>query len=108
MSYLTFTQNFWIAATHLSGPMFLAVTWSLAIEEQFYFTLPAVIRFLPRKHLWALALSMIAIAPVVRFFLSPTASYVHLPSRADELGMGLLCVLLVRSNTMNTYRPSAR
>jgi len=34
-SFWIFTQNFWMARTNSSGAMIIAVTWSLAIEEQF-------------------------------------------------------------------------
>jgi peptidoglycan/LPS O-acetylase OafA/YrhL len=38
--YLTFTQNFWMAAKGQFGIGLLAITWSLAVEEQFYALLP--------------------------------------------------------------------
>ena len=42
-AYLTFGQNFWIVTFRTLGNWPLAVTWSLAVEEQFYLTLPFVI-----------------------------------------------------------------
>ena len=42
--YVFFLQNFRIAATQSFGPLGLGATWSLAIEEQFYLTLPMVVR----------------------------------------------------------------
>lgn len=49
---------FW-AATYLSNwveaPGLLAVTWSLACEEQFYLVWPLIQRFLHRQAVWALA-----------------------------------------------------
>ena len=50
-SYLTFAQNVWMVKLHTLGYWQLAVTWSLAVEEQFYLTLPFVIRFTSRKTL---------------------------------------------------------
>src|SRR6266568_5097276 len=38
--YWTFTQNLWMAATSSLGTNSLGMTWSLAVEEQFYLTLP--------------------------------------------------------------------
>lgn len=42
-SYLFFVQNFWMAARNTLGTWGLGGTWSLAIEEQFYLTLPLLI-----------------------------------------------------------------
>ena len=39
-SYLTFTQNIFMAIEKHLGAKFLSVTWSLAIEEQFYIVAP--------------------------------------------------------------------
>src|ERR687884_397533 len=43
-SYATFTQNFLMSKWGTFGPNWLAPTWSLAIEEQFYLLLTIVIR----------------------------------------------------------------
>ena len=48
-SYATFTQNLVIARWETFGPDWLAITWSLAIEEQFYLLLPLMVRFLLRN-----------------------------------------------------------
>src|SRR5271155_4280107 len=47
-AYATFTQNFWMVKLEKLGTMALAVTWSLAIEEQFYLTLPIIVRNVSR------------------------------------------------------------
>ena len=49
-SYVTFTNNFWIAL-HNSMKIFLPPSWSLAIEEQFYLTLPLIVFLVRPKHL---------------------------------------------------------
>src|SRR5579863_2282559 len=50
--YATFLQNFWMAKNNLFGSNVLGVTWSLAVEEQFYLSLPIAIRYLSRSQLW--------------------------------------------------------
>lgn len=42
-SYATFTQNFYMAAAGGTGANWLGITWSLAVEEQFYLLLPCVV-----------------------------------------------------------------
>ena len=39
-SYLTFTQNFFMISTDSIGPRWLAPTWTLSVEEQFYIFAP--------------------------------------------------------------------
>jgi peptidoglycan/LPS O-acetylase OafA/YrhL len=103
-SYLTFGQNFWIVKLHTLGNWQLGVTWSLAVEEQFYLTLPFVIRFASRRALPYLLGVGILLAPVIRvalwFALDPAtaalaAEYLT-PCRMDALLLGVLAAWAVR------------
>jgi peptidoglycan/LPS O-acetylase OafA/YrhL len=102
-SYVTFTQNFWMAHFNTLGPASLAVTWSLAIEEQLYVTLPAVIRFVRPRILPYLLCAGIITAPVFRVALliwwpdKQSALYALLPSRMDTLLFGALAAWAVRN-----------
>ena len=101
-SYWTFTQNFWMARTNLSGLMIIAMTWSLAIEEQFYLTLPILIRVLTKKALMTVVVSGIFLAPILRTLIlvftpdNNLACYVLMPCRADALLLGVLVALILR------------
>lgn len=102
LSYLTFTQNFWMAQSGWYGQMAMAVTWSLAVEEQFYLTAPFVIRKIREKWFPALLLVVIVGAPLLRIAIRSTfvhgdfACYVLMPCRADALCWGVLSAYLVR------------
>lgn len=102
-SFWTFTQNFWMAHNNNLGSNQLGVTWSLAIEEQFYLTLPFLVRFLSRRGLLIFVLAGIGLAPVLRgiILLSAPAQwaapFVLMPCRADALLLGVLAAMVLRS-----------
>jgi peptidoglycan/LPS O-acetylase OafA/YrhL len=101
--YLLFLQNFWMAAHSTYGIFGLGVTWSLAVEEQFYLTLPCVIRFVSPRRLLTVVLIGILLAPGLRITLyalwpAHTLSWVVLmPCRADALLLGVLAAMAVRN-----------
>jgi len=102
-AYATFTQNFWMAALGTLGLSSASVTWSLAIEEQFYLTIPWIIRKVRLRYLAAVLSAVLVAAPVVRVVLrlilgghAGIACYVLTPARADGLSLGVLCALLLR------------
>jgi peptidoglycan/LPS O-acetylase OafA/YrhL len=104
-AYVTFTQNFHWAAGGADRTNWLTPTWSLAVEEQFYLILPAVIWFLSGRRLLYFLGSVIVGAPFLRLFLDlnfssgNVASFCLVPCRADALLLGVLAALLVRHQT---------
>lgn len=109
--YATFTQNFSMSYYGNLGPAWLGATWSLAVEEQFYLTLPFIIKYVkPRRLPYVLGI-VILFAPVFRTLLrllvthGEVATYVLMPSRADALMLGVLAALFLR--TGNGYRALA-
>jgi len=101
-AYVTFTQNLWFA-NHGFDP-WMAHTWSLAVEEQFYLALPFIVWALPSTALWKIA-GGIALASLLfrslmylRFY--PwwiTAAHTLSFCRADALMLGVLGATLLRN-----------
>jgi peptidoglycan/LPS O-acetylase OafA/YrhL len=99
---VTFCQNFWMAIHNMLGAGAVNPTWSLAVEEQFYLTLPAVIYFVkPSRLIWIVTAGIVA-APLIRltiFLVNPrltAALYVLLPCRMDSLLLGVAAAYLLR------------
>jgi len=113
-TYLLFIQNFWMAHLGTFGPSGIGITWSLAIEEQFYLSVPLLIRKVRPRNLVIVLLMVIVCAPWLRVLLHSSmmypglASYVLMPTRVDALCLGVLAALLVRNVTfwqwLNSHR----
>jgi len=109
-SYFVYLQNFLVPSiTRATG--LLGVTWSLAVEEQFYLVWPLVVRFCSRKTLGRIAVAVICLDPALRFLLVDRGFNVYPNSfcRLDGLMWGALLALLFRSETFRreTYVPIA-
>jgi peptidoglycan/LPS O-acetylase OafA/YrhL len=101
-TFATFTQSLPIALHGYGGPRFMAMTWSLAIEEQFYLVFPFAVYFLPRRWLAWLVAGGIVAAPIFRDVIESLmvdwySAYVLLPSRMDGLMYGVAVALIVRN-----------
>lgn len=99
--YWTYLSNYAIAwAGNFQNPI-LGVSWSLAIEEQFYLLWPAVVWLLPRR---ALAVTCVLIAAgslglrtwLVLRGADPIVPYVITPARLDALAIGCLLAIGAR------------
>ena len=96
-SYATFTQNFCMGIRTSFGGNFLSVTWSLAVEEQFYVVIPLLVYVFRRKFAFLVFLAGIFAAPLFRATLPPFYSFVSAPCCADALLSGACLAVLVRS-----------
>lgn len=89
-AYIFFVQNLF----HLALPPGIGPTWSLAIEEQYYFLWAPLVRFLRRPWMMAGALGTALVAsPLLRMthfgWITPTDTVTHL----DGIAMGSLIAL---------------
>lgn len=88
LAYIFFVQNLF----HLTMPPAIAQTWSLAIEEQYYFLWAPLVRFLRRPWmLTAILLAAFAGSPLLDHhpWLTPTHTLIHL----DGIALGSLLAL---------------
>jgi peptidoglycan/LPS O-acetylase OafA/YrhL len=96
-AYPLFLQNFLVPIpTMATGP--LGVTWSLAIEEQFYLVWPLIVRFCNPNQLRRIAIAVICISPALRYYLSTHGiiTYSNVFCRLDGLMAGALLALMVQ------------
>jgi peptidoglycan/LPS O-acetylase OafA/YrhL len=99
-SYPLFLQNIFFAKTFLAGSYWMIVTWSLAVEEQFYLFLPFLIWLLPARKLPYALVPLILFAPAFRLFLylyhTEIYPLVLLSCHLDTLLTGVLCAYWMR------------
>jgi peptidoglycan/LPS O-acetylase OafA/YrhL len=98
-AYLVFAQNFFVRKL---GVMPVLVTWSLAVEEQFYLVWPLIIFLLPRRVLPALLISVALLSPAARGLaqvagVSPSTIYTCTVFRLDSICSGALLGVWFRS-----------
>ena len=109
-SYFTSTQNIFMAATSNLGAHWLWPTWTLAVEEHFYLTVPILFFVVPRRHivpaLMAIALCAVLLRAATFAFMEHHGfiALVLLPTRADILAAGLLAAFAIKSDKIPWQR----
>ncbi len=102
-SYLAFVNNLFMAARNAVGTEWLGPTWTMAVEEQFYLVAPLLMLVTP--HRWLIfALTCVVLAAVALRItmamcnIDGVASVALLPTRADDLAIGLACAPLLTTS----------
>lgn len=98
--YWFYLSNFSTAMAGSWGHGILDVTWSLAIEEQFYLLWPWIVYTFDRKRLLQICGLIFVTAFITRSVMticgmSPIAIYVFTPARLDTLAAGAFVALVV-------------
>ena len=108
-SYPLFLQNFWMIARNTLGALTMGITWSLAIEEQFYLTLPLIVRKVVPSRLLYVVIGGILCAPLLRIAIEflwhrpASAWFVLMPCRADALLLGVLGAIVMRRDACRAW-----
>ncbi len=105
-SYVSFTQNFHMAALNEVGPHWLSPYWTLAVEEHFYLVGPAFLVFVARRWMVPILVVTAILAVLFRFYAVVTTeenmfAVVLLPGRMDSLIMGILAAILVTRDSVD-------
>jgi peptidoglycan/LPS O-acetylase OafA/YrhL len=98
-SFLIFLQNFLVPIPTMATGL-LGVTWSLAVEEQFYLIWPLIVRFCTEAQLRKIAIAVVCVSPMLRFYLSlhRVNIYSNTFCRLDGLMAGALLALVIRAH----------
>lgn len=103
LGYLLFAGNLVNLTQHSST--LIGITWSLAIEEHFYFLWPFAVRYLSREKLIWFLICVLVAEPLLRavftpFFRTMDPIYYLTPFRLDGLAAGSLLALSVESPSL--------
>ena len=101
-AYLVYLQNFFVpSVTQATG--LLGVTWSLAVEEQFYAVWPIIVRYCSEAQLRKITISLICFSPILRFVLAHRGFHLYPNTfcRLDGLMAGALLALVFRDKAFS-------
>ncbi len=113
-------RYFWLYLSNIAmamagsfGISVLSITWSLAIEEQFYLVWPTVVRFVRGSALLWIAIAGVVIPPILRSVLvlhgaNVIVPYVLTPCRLEPIAIGAILAMMMRSSSWALCQRAAR
>ena len=108
LPYIFFLQNFFTGPHY--GFLFLGITWSIAVEEQFYLLWPFLVRYCRASSFTILLLAILGLEPALRFSLfrlgmvDNASIFTNVFCRLDGLAAGSLLAIYIRSARFNPAR----
>lgn len=111
--YIAYLQNYvpQLSSSFSTGVPNTSHTWTLAVEEQFYWLWPILVLYLGRVGLGRLVVVLLLSTPLVRLALlltaGPYATLVVLPSQLDALAFGAGLALLESRTTATSLATHA-
>ena len=102
-TYISFTQNIAMGLDNSFGGHFLGVTWSLAVEEQFYLFAPILIVACGKKTWIRSLVPLIVLALILRLLFPGFHTHVNTVFRMDSLLLGALVATIYRKEGIWQY-----
>lgn len=106
--YVLFLQNMIYSPSAFQWKWFV-VTWSLAVEEQFYLFAPPLIRMVAIRRLVYVLGTLVCAAPILRYLAFRHLPHLYylpqfaMPCRADALALGILAAVAWRRPAFREY-----
>lgn len=102
-SYVSYTQNIWMGIKGDFGPRWLGVTWSLAVEEQFYMVMPVIVYFVSKRFLVGFLMTALASATIFRILMPGFHGFMNFPWRGDAIILGSILAVAIRWEPFVAY-----
>jgi len=99
-TYFLFVQNIAMGLEGTFGAHFLGITWSLAVEEQFYLLAPLCILCVGKRAFVNSLIPLIVLALILRVAFPGFHEYVNMPFRMDALLIGVGVAVIFRNESI--------
>jgi len=102
--YFLFIQNIGMGLYKTFGPLSIGVTWSLAVEEQFYLIIPLIIYYINPKYYKYVIAAGLLMAPISTLLLPNFYQhYTWLVCRINSPMIGFMIALLIQNEEFRSF-----